>query len=298
MTSQTMPPKQKIDNAVDRLTDFMNKDLEQAKNFSKTLQPKTAELSKLEKLKKFIGHIASIELSEIEADENVRQQMDVESGEFKNLLESISRNGVQQNLIIEFIEDDSEKGFKLKCVAGHRRLAAAKIAELKSVPCLIRTFKDESEKLEIALAENLLREGLHVLDVADGYQRLLHLGWNKEDIQKYFDRNQKTTRYYLKIAQWSKEAKDLIRNNPDKLSGRLIMRKYACRKFLTNEDLINVLKSELTPPDTTKIADKRISLSSKVQSYLETTRYSNETKDIIWKLLFDLQLVKAVPLKD
>ena len=177
-------------------------------------------------------------------------------------------------------------------------MAAAKIANLKTVPCLIRTFNNEGEKLEIALAENLLREGLHVLDIADGYYRLSNLGWSREDIQKYFDRNHKTVRYYLKISQWPVEAKNIIRDNPDKLPSRLIIRKYACRKFTNDADLVNSLLNEVSPSDDKKPANKRISLSSKVQGYLETKRYSEETRDVIWKLLFDLQLVKEIPQKD
>jgi hypothetical protein len=138
---------------------------------------------------------------------------------------------------------------------------------------------------------------LHVLDIADGYKRLLDLGWSKEDIQKYFDRNQKTTRYYLKIAHWPIQAKELIRNNPDRLPARLIMRKYACKKFNNDDELLSALRSEFEPDDK-KPAAKRVSLASKVQSYLEAKRYSSETKDIIWKLLQDLQLVSEIPQKD
>lgn len=298
MTTNENPQKQKIDLAVEKLTGFMSRDLDQAKKLNLDNQNKVAEQSKLERLRKFVGHIASIDPNEIEADDNIRQRMDLDSEEFDSLLESISKNGVQQNLIVEFSENDSAKGYRLRCVAGHRRLAAAKIANLKTVPCLIRTFNNEGEKLEIALAENLLREGLHVLDIADGYYRLSNLGWSREDIQKYFDRNHKTVRYYLKISQWPVEAKNIIRDNPDKLPSRLIIRKYACRKFTNDADLVNSLLNEVSPSDDKKPANKRISLSSKVQGYLETKRYSEETRDVIWKLLFDLQLVKEIPQKD
>lgn len=298
MTTNENTQKQKIDLAVEKLTGFMNKDLDQARKLNLDHQTKAIEQTKLERLRKFVGHIASIDPNEIDADDNIRQRMDIESDEFANLLESITKNGVQQNLIVEFTENDSTKGYKLNCVAGHRRLAAATLAGLKTVPCLIKVFTNESEKTETALAENLLREGLHVLDIADGYQKLLTLGWKKEDIQKYFDRNQKTIRYYLKIANWPTSAKELVRNNPTQLPARLIMRKYACKKFNNDHELLSALNTELEPVEDKKPTAKRISLASKVQSYLETKRYSNETRDIIWKLLHDLQLVNEVPKKD
>lgn len=290
--------KNKLESGLDMLTTSMSKDFTEAQKIKTDTQLKTATTNKVERLRKFIGHVASIDINEIDANENIRQNLDTESDDFKSLLESIAKNGVQQNLIVEFKETNNDKGYLLTCVAGHRRLAAAKLANITTVPCLIRTFESEGQKLEIALAENLLREGLHILDIADGYKRLLDLGWGKEDIQKYFDRNQKTIRYYLKIAFWPTQAKELIRSNPEHLPGRLIMRKYACKKFNNDGELISALKSELEPNDDKKPAAKRISLASKVQSYLEDKRYSVETKDIIWKLLQDLQLVSDIPQKD
>ncbi len=290
--------KNKLESGLDMLTTSMSKDFTEAQKIKTDTQLKTATTNKVERLRKFVGHVASIDINEIDANENIRQNLDTESDDFKSLLESIAKNGVQQNLIVEFKETNNDKGYLLTCVAGHRRLAAAKLANITAVPCLIRTFESEGQKLEIALAENLLREGLHILDIADGYKRLLDLGWSKEDIQKYFDRNQKTIRYYLKIAFWPTQAKELIRRNPEHLPGRLIMRKYACKKFNNDGELISALKSELEPNDDKKPAAKRISLASKVQSYLEDKRYSVETKDIIWKLLQDLQLVSDIPQKD
>lgn len=302
----TTGSKNKLESGLNMLTSNMAKDFDQAQKIKSEaeqkakpdLSPKPSPASKIDRLKKFIGHVASIDINEIETSDNVRQNLDTESDEFKNLLESITKNGIQQNLIVEFKEANNDKGYSLTCVAGHRRLAAAKIANLNTLPCLIRTFENESQKIEVALAENLLREGLHILDIADGYKRLLNLGWSKEDIQKYFDRNQKTVRYYLKIAHWPTAAKEIIRHNPLILPGRLIMRKYACKKFNNDEELISALKAELEPSDDKKPAAKRVTLASKVQSYLDTKRYSIETKDIIWKLLQDLQLVKDIPKKD
>lgn len=295
---QTGNQKNKLESGLNMLTGTMSKDFEQANRIKAESQQKANTGSKIERLRKFVGHVASIDIHEIEVSENVRQRLDTESDDFKNLLESITKNGVQQNLIVEFRETSDDKGYSLICVAGHRRLAAARIAELTTVPCLIKTFENDGQKLEIALAENLLREGLHILDIADGYKRLMDLGWSKEDIQKYFDRNQKTVRYYLKIAHWPMQAKELIRDNPAVLPGRLIMRKYACKKFNNDSEIVSALSTELEPSGEKNPAAKKLSLSSKVQSYLETKRYNTETKDIIWKLLQDLQLVKVIPQKD
>jgi ParB/RepB/Spo0J family partition protein len=298
MKIENIKPTSKLGEGLNNLTNTMNNDFKEANKLQSIAQSKISHMSKLEKLRKFIGHVASIEVSEIEDDENIRQQLNTESEEFKTLLESIAKNGVQQNLIIDFQETNNEKGYQLKCIAGHRRLAVAKVLNLKSVPCLIKTFNNESDKLEIALAENLLREDLHCLDIADGYKKLSKCGWSREDIEKYFDRNQKTVRYYLKIGHWPNDAKNMIRNHPEKLSGRVIMRKYACRKFINDDEIIAALNKELNSTNNLKAENKRITLGSKVQSYLEGKRYSQEIKNIVWELFLDLQLVKAMPEKD
>ena len=297
MNMQHTGQKNKLEAGLGILTSTMNKDFDQAQKLKNEAQQKQSTISKIDRLRKFVGHVASIDINEIEANENVRQHLNTESDDFKNLLESVTKYGVQQNLIIEFRESNNNKGYNIICVAGHRRLAAAKLAGLSTVPCLVKIFENESQKLEIALAENLLREGLHALDIADGYKRLLDLGWLKEDIQKYFDKNQKTIRYYLKLAHWPTEAKKLVRENPDLLPSRLLMRKYACKKFNNDSELLALLKNEIKPNDDQSIVAKRITLASKVQSYLETKRYNPETKDIIWNLLLDLHLVKDVPKK-
>ena len=161
--------KNKLEAGLGILTSTMNKDFDQAQKLKNEAQQKQSTISIIDRLRKFVGHVASIDINEIEANENVRQHLNTESDDFKNLLESVTKYGVQQNLIIEFKESNNNKGYNIICVAGHRRLAAAKLAGLSTVPCLVKIFENESQKLEIALAENLLREGLHALDIADGY---------------------------------------------------------------------------------------------------------------------------------
>jgi ParB/RepB/Spo0J family partition protein len=298
MTNHSVEKQNKLASGLTSLTASMSKDFAEADKMKTEVQQKQATISRVERLRKFVGHVASIDVNEIETHENVRQHLNMDSPEFETLLESISKNGVQQNLIVEFKETADEKGYRLICVAGHRRLAAAKIADLASVPCLIKKFDNEGEKLEVALAENLLREGLHALDIADGYKKLLENGWSKEDLQKYFDRNQKTIRYYLKIAYWPERAKAMIRNNPESLPTRLVMRKFACKKFTNDNELLSALNNEVEQKRDENPSDKRISLGSKIQSYLETKRYSNETKAAIWEVMLDLHLVREVPQKD
>jgi ParB family chromosome partitioning protein len=59
-------------------------------------------------------------------------------------------------------------------VAGERRLRAAKIAGLPTVPTLIRDVEDDDKtKLEIAIIENLQREDLNAVDRAKAFSKLV-----------------------------------------------------------------------------------------------------------------------------
>ena len=77
----------------------------------------------------------------------------------KELAESIKEHGVFQPIIAK----RSIKGYEI--IAGERRVRAALMAGLKTVPAIIREFSDQ-DMMEIALLENLQRENLNALEEA------------------------------------------------------------------------------------------------------------------------------------
>ena len=84
----------------------------------------------------------------------------------KELAESIKRHGIVQPLVVTPVKDG-----KYTLVAGERRWRAAQIANLKTVPAIIRERK-ELEQLEVALIENVQRVDLSPLDQAVSIERL------------------------------------------------------------------------------------------------------------------------------
>jgi hypothetical protein len=65
----------------------------------------------------------------------------------------------------------------MEVVAGQRRLAAARLAKLDTVPCIVRELSD-AEARELSIVENLLHEHLNYLDEAKGFEQLLGSGLN------------------------------------------------------------------------------------------------------------------------
>ncbi len=87
--------------------------------------------------------------------------------EMEGLINSIREYGIIQPLILTEVSQDH-----YQIVAGERRWRAAKVLELKTVPVIIRSFKD-SEKLEITLIENIQRKDLNPMEKARAYHRLI-----------------------------------------------------------------------------------------------------------------------------
>lgn len=82
------------------------------------------------------------------------------------LAESIKRHGVVQPLVVTPVKDG-----KYTLIAGERRLRAAKIAKLRTVPAIIRSSQ-EIEQLELALIENVQRVDLSPLEQAVSIEKL------------------------------------------------------------------------------------------------------------------------------
>ena len=101
---------------------------------------------------------------------------DFNDDRLRDLADSIRQYGVLQPLVvsrIEFEKEDGGLGVHYELIAGERRLRASKLAQVQTVPVIIRS-SDESEqvKLELAIIENLQREDLNAVDRAAAFKQL------------------------------------------------------------------------------------------------------------------------------
>lgn len=94
-----------------------------------------------------------------------RQQMNDE--QLQELADSIREHGVIQPLIVTRGENDDN----YILIAGERRLRAANLAGLDTVPILVREASDQ-QQLELALIENVQRADLTPLETAEAYHHL------------------------------------------------------------------------------------------------------------------------------
>ena len=124
---------------------------------------------------------------------NVRKTYD----DIEELAESIKAQGILQNLTV--VPDPDEPGMYLT-VIGNRRLTAARVAGLETVPCVVADM-DEKEQTSVMLLENMQRNNLTVVEQAQGFQMMLDLGETEDTIAEKTGFSKKTIRHRLNIAK-------------------------------------------------------------------------------------------------
>src|SRR6202158_3398360 len=104
-----------------------------------------------------------------ESPSNPRKRFNEES--LKELAESFKSQGILQPLVVRAKPADENK---YEVVAGARRLRAAQLAELTTVPVRVVELSDAAA-IEAQVVENLQREDIHPLEEAFGFRSLLNL---------------------------------------------------------------------------------------------------------------------------
>ncbi len=93
-----------------------------------------------------------------------REDFDTQS--IEELAQSIREKGVIQPLLAR------RRGDAYELIAGERRLRAANLMGLKEIPILVKDVEDR-DSLELALIENVQRQGLNPIEEAHAYQHLI-----------------------------------------------------------------------------------------------------------------------------
>jgi ParB family transcriptional regulator, chromosome partitioning protein len=137
---------------------------------------------------------------------NARQpRRDFDGEKLTRLAESIASRGVLQPLIVRPLA-----GGTYELVAGERRLRAAKVAGLETVPALVRDA-DDWERLDLALAENMAREDLNPIEEARACAMLVEdLGITKGEVGRRVGRSRAAISNLIRLLDLPDEALELI----------------------------------------------------------------------------------------
>ncbi|KON83287.1 ParB/RepB/Spo0J family partition protein [Rossellomorea marisflavi] len=122
----------------------------------------------------------------------------------EELKASIQEHGILQPIIVR----KSIKGYEI--VVGERRYRAAKAAELKTVPVVVREL-DEKQMMELAVLENLQREDLTPIEEAAAYQMLMEkLGITQEELAKRLGKSRPHIANHIRLLGLSQPVQELI----------------------------------------------------------------------------------------
>lgn len=120
------------------------------------------------------------------------------------LADSIKQFGILQPLLVQKKKDYYE------IIAGERRWRAAKLAGIKEVPVVIKTYTDQ-EILEISLIENIQRENLNPIEEAMAYKRLLEeFSLKQDEVAERVSKSRTAVTNSMRLLKLSKKVQQMI----------------------------------------------------------------------------------------
>lgn len=138
---------------------------------------------------------------------NPRQPRNViQPADLEELTASIREHGVLQPLIVT----TGEQPGQFILIAGERRLQAARLAGLASVPVIVRQATDQ-QRLELAIIENVQRSDLSGLEEAEAYRQLAEdFKLSHEEIAERVGRSRVTVTNTLRLLKLSDTVKNAL----------------------------------------------------------------------------------------
>lgn len=111
----------------------------------------------------------------------------------QELADSIREDGVVEPIIVR------QRNGEYELVSGERRVRASIMADLKTVPAISRDVSD-SDMLKLGLIENIQREDLNAIELAEGYRALMHeFGWTQEEMAEHVGKKRATVANTLRL---------------------------------------------------------------------------------------------------
>ena len=179
--------------------------------------------------------VTTLPLREIEPDpDQPRKKFDDES--LAGLAASITENGLLQPIAVR----PKRLGTGYLIIAGERRWRAARLAGLDEVPVLIKDVTDE-QAAALALIENLQREDLDPIEVAEGCRQLIEkYGLTQETAAKRLGKSRSAVTNSLRLLALPDEVRAQVS------AGALSAGHAKVLLGLPSEDLIRTAAQEIT----------------------------------------------------
>jgi len=203
----------------------------------------------------------------------VQPRRNFDEASLRELSESLKTQGVLQPVIVK------REGNEFILIAGERRYRAARLSGMENIPAVIIEGKDESDMLQMALVENMQREDLNPLELAEAFRQLMdEAGMTQNQLASQVGKSRAAVANILRLLTLPEKIKNMIRdgqlsegharailaldNTPAqiRLADRIINEKLSVRG--AEESVKRVRKRKLIPK-------KRIPILMEVENYLK-----------------------------
>ena len=229
---------------------------------------------------KQINRVVQIDVADIVPNPH-QPRTEFENGDIFSLAESIL-----QPLTVRRADDHYE------IIAGERRLRAAKLVQLQSVPCIIMNVSERNSAI-LALVENIQRQNLSFFDEAAAIEKLInYYGMTQEDAAIKLGKAQSTIANKLRLLKLSDEERLVItRYNLTERHARALL------KLGSPEDrllIINrVVKGKLNVEKTEQIIEEYIAKNGEKESYRKRSKVFADVRLFVNSINKAVETMKA-----
>lgn len=120
------------------------------------------------------------------------------------LAQSIRQDGLIQPIVVQ------ANGARYTLIVGERRLRAAKVAELEAIPAIVQEFPPD-RILEVTLVENIQREDLNPIEVAEALDRMIReLNLSHEELAARTGKDRTTITNLLRLLKLPADIQQLV----------------------------------------------------------------------------------------
>lgn len=191
-----------------------------------------------------LGKIIDISINLVKPNPNQPRQF-FDPAQLTSLAKSISQDGIIQPLTVRKVNNYFE------LISGERRLRAAKLAGLRSVPCIIVDISDERSAV-LALIENIQRSDLNFFEEAEAISILIkEYGMTQEDAAIRLGMAQSTIANKLRLLKLTSiERKMIISNNLSERHARALLKLDDAD--MRHQVLVCIIENNLTVDKTEK----------------------------------------------
>jgi ParB family chromosome partitioning protein len=149
--------------------------------------------------------VLEIALDRVERNPN-QPRTTFDNEQLGELAASIAVHGILQPVVVRPLADGS-----YELIAGERRLRAARIAGLETVPAILRDTAGEETNLELALIENIQRENLNPIETALAYRELIdRFGLTHEAVARQVGKSRVAVSNALRLLELAPETRSAI----------------------------------------------------------------------------------------